>query len=461
MNVLSDSKAKNSADAATENKTERVKRGDRQTRFLAQSVILEEAGSSGLVRVAIITIAIVICAFVAWSAVTSVDEVAVTSGEVIPAGRVQTIQHQEGGTIQAILVRDGEVVEEGDLLVQLDPVLVEAELQQQQARLVSLQLQAERFRAIGEGREPDFTFADLAYLAEIQDQQQIYEGQIVASGNRQQVLMDQIAQRRAELDTFLEQEQTLLRNLSILEDELAMRGDLYQKGLSSRTVYLDVQREVNDAVGDLASLTSERKQTEEALAESLNRLEESGTDFREQALDQMGSLQAEIGALRQAIRRIRVRILRHDVGAPVRGIVKGLQANTIGGVIPPGGVIMELVPIGEELLVETRIQTRDIGHVQEGDPVTVKVSTYDFARYGGINGELRDISATTFLDEEGNPYYKGLVAMEKDYVGGDPAQNRVIPGMTVQADIRTGEKTLFEYILKPIYASVNESFRER
>lgn len=460
MNELSEAKTKGGDATNPENKTER---GDRQTRFLAQSVILEEAGSSGLVRVAIITIAIVIFAFVAWSAVTTVDEIAVTSGEVIPApaGRVQTIQHQEGGTIQTILVRDGQMVEKDELLVQLDPVLVEAELQQQQARLVVLQLQAERFRAIGENREPDFDFADLAYLKEIQDQQQIYDGQIIAFENRRQVLRDQIAQREAELETFLEQEQTLLRNLSILEDELAMRGDLYEKGLSSRTVYLDTQREVNDAVGDLASLTSERKQTEEALAESRNRLQESETDNREQALDQMGNLQAEIGALRQAIRRIRVRILRHDVKAPVRGIVKGLQANTIGGVIPPGGIIMELVPVGEELLVETRIQTRDIGHVKPGHPVTVKVSTYDFARYGGINAELRDISATTFLDEEGNPYYKGIVAMERDYVGGDPDQNRVIPGMTVQADIRTGEKTLFEYILKPIYASVNESFRER
>jgi len=461
MNELSDAKIKAGDKNTPDNKTERVKRGDRQTRYLAQSVILEEAGSSGLVRVAIITIAIVICAFVAWSAVTTVDEIAVTSGEVIPAGRVQTIQHQEGGTIQAILVRDGQLVEKGDLLVQLDPVLVEAELQQQQARLVSQQLQAERFRAIGEDREPDFDFADLTYLKEIQDQQQIYDSQIEAYENRRAVLTDQISQRQAELETFKEQEQTLLRNLSILEDELAMRGDLYEKGLSSRTVYLDVQREVNDAVGDLASLTSERKQTEEALEEARNRFEESATDFREQALDQMGALQAEIGALRQAIRRIRVRILRHDITSPVRGIVKGLQANTIGGVIPPGGVIMELVPIGEELLVETRIQTRDIGHVKPGHPVTVKVSTYDFARYGGINGELRDISATTFLDEEGNPYYKGIVAMEKDYVGSDPEQNRVIPGMTVQADIRTGEKTLFEYILKPIYASVNESFRER
>lgn len=460
MNAINEA-AKKPGSGGPEKKAERVKRGDRQTRFLAQSVILEEAGSSGLVRIAIITIALVICAFVAWSAVTKVDEIAVTSGEVIPAGRVQTIQHQEGGTILQILVTEGQIVEQGELVIRLDPTLVRAELQQQEARLVTLQLQTERLRAIGEGREPNFDFAGSEFRDQIQDQRQIYEGQLIAAENRRQVLRDQIAQREAELDTFLEQEQTLLRNLSILEDELAMRADLYQKGLSSRTVYLDVQRQVNDAVGDLAALTSERKQTEEALAESRNRLTENDTDLKEQALDQMGDLQAEIAALRQALQRIRVRISRHDVRAPVRGVIKGLQANTIGGVVPAGGVLMELVPLGKELQIETRITTRDIGHVRVGDPVTVKVATYDFARYGGITGELRDVSATTFLDEQGEPFYKGIVSLDKNYVGQNPDQNRVIPGMTVQADIRTGEKTLFEYILKPIYASVNESFRER
>ncbi len=459
MNAMTENKTANGDETA--NEKDQVKRGDRQTRFLAQSVILEEAGTSGLVRIALITISLVICAFVAWSAVTKVDEIAVTSGEVIPAGRVQTIQHQEGGTILEIPVVEGQLVEEGELLIRLDPTLVRAELEQQKARMVTLQLQAERLRAVGEGREPDFSFAGLEYLDQIQDQQQIYASQLEAAENRRKVLLDQIAQREAELETFTEQEQTLLRNLSILEDELAMRGQLYEKGLSSKMVYLDVQREVNDAVGDLASLTSERKQTQEALEESRNRLAESETDLREQALDQMGNLQAELAALRQALGRIRVRIDRHDVRAPVRGVVKGLQANTIGGVVPPGGVLMEIVPLGKELIVETRITTRDVGHVQIGDPVTVKVATYDFARYGGITGQLTDISATTFLDEEGEPYYKGMVSLDKTYVGTNPEQNKVTPGMTVQADIQTGQKTLFEYILKPIYASVSESFRER
>lgn len=438
-----------------------VRRGDRQTRYLAQSVILEEAGSSSLIRIAMITIGIVICAFLAWAAVTHVDEVAATSGEVIPAGKVQTIQHLEGGIIKEILVEDGALVDEGQVLLRMDPAQPLADLDQQRARLVSLQMQAERLRAVGEGREPDFSGFDEEYADMVADQLDIYESTMKAMENRRAVLLDQIEQRKTELSVFREQEDTLLRNLQILEEELAMRESLYKKGLTSKMVFLEVQRDVNDAIGELAKVTSERKKTREALNEARNRLAQLETDEREKALNEMGKVASEMAQLRESIRRTQDRVSRLQVRAPTRGIVKGLQANTVGGVIPPGGVLMEIVPLDKELIVETRITPRDVGHVRIGQPVTVKVTTYDFARYGGITGELRDVSATTFLNEDGEPYYKGIVALDRSYVGADPERNRVMPGMTVQADIHTGDKTVLEYLLKPIYTSVNQGFRER
>lgn len=440
---------------------ETVKRGDRQTRFLAQSVILEESGGSGLIRWAIVTISLAICAFVAWAAVTNVDEIAVTSGEVVPTGRVQTIQHLEGGMVSEILVEEGGFVEKGQSLVRLDQAAAFAELSQQTARLASLQLQSERLRAIGEGREPDYSFLGPEYQSLLADQVRIYESSLAASENRRSVIHDQIKQREAELSIFREQEETLLRNLEFLEEEMVMRESLYNQGLTSRMVYLDVQKKVNDAVGDLAKLTSERMKSAEGLEEANSRLSELESDSRESALAGMGDLAAEIASLIEAIERSKDRVNRLDIRAPVRGIVKGLEANTIGGVVPPGGLLMEIVPLDEELVIETRITTRDVGHVKIGDPVSVKISTYDFARYGGIDGTLDDISAATFLDKDGEPYYKGRVTLAQNYVGSDPENNLVMPGMTVQADINTGQKTLLEYLLKPIVSSVNESFRER
>jgi len=438
-----------------------VKRGDRQTRFLAQSVILEESGGSGLIRWAILSISLAICAFVAWAAVTNVDEIAVTSGEVVPTGRVQTIQHLEGGIVSEILVEEGMVVDKGQIMVRLGKAVAYAELSQQAARLASLRLQSERLRAIGENREPDFSFLGTENNELLADQFRIFRMSLEASENRRNVVRDQIKQREAEMSVFREQEETLLRNLTFLEEEMVMRESLYKQGLTSRMVYLDVQKEVNDAVGDLAKLTSERKKSTEGLKEVISRLTELESDTREAALAEMGDLAAEIASLNEAIARSKDRVNRLDIKAPVRGIVKGLEANTIGGIVPPGGVLLELVPLGEELVVETRITTRDVGHIKVGHPVSVKISTYDFARYGGIDGILSDISAATFLDENGEPYYKGRVTLAHNYVGGDPEKNLVMPGMTVQADINTGKKTLLEYLLKPIVSSVNESFRER
>jgi membrane fusion protein, adhesin transport system len=439
----------------------RIRRGDRQTRFLAQSVILEEAGSSGLIRAAMLTICLVIAAFIVWAWVTEVEEVAAASGEVVPTGQVQTLQHLEGGIIAEILVKEGDMVEAGQTLLRMDPAATFAELDQMRARQASLMLKAERLRSVGEGREPDFSIVGPQYAAMVRDQKSILASQLAARENRRQILLKQIEQRKEDLALLSGQERTTKANLSLLSEELKMRETLFKKGLSSKIVFLNIKRDVNQTRGDLNKIIGQRRQTTQALSEAGSRLAELDTDLKETSLAEMGAVTSELAQLHEAVNKIEDRVQRLAMKSPVRGIVKGLKTHTVGGVIPPGGVILELVPLDKELIVEARITTRDVGHLREGQPVTVKVMTYDYARYGGITGELKKISASTFLDEQGNPYYKGIVSLDRGYVGGDPERNRVLPGMTVQADINTGKKTLLQYLLKPVYSSVNQAFRER
>lgn len=445
--------------AASENR--KVRRGDRQTRFLAQSVILEEAGSSSLVRRAILTIALTVVGFLVWSFVTSVDEVAVTSGEVVPSGQVQSVQHLEGGIIKRILIEDGEVVERDQALIELDSTAAKTQLDQTLAREAGLVLQAERMRALGTGTEPNWDRVGPGYDDLVNDQIQIYHGQLQAFENRKETLRNQIEQRRAEVEVLNEQEETLSRTAEILEEELELRQKLYEEGLASKITFLDIKRQVNDVRGQLASLVSDRQKALEALNEARSRLAETDTTLREEALEQLSGAINELIQVRESLAQLRDRVRRIEIRSPVRGIVKGLRVHTVGGVVPPGEVIMEIVPLDKEKIVETRISPRDVGHVKERQPVTVKVTSYDFARFGGITGELKEISASTFLDEDGNPYYKGIVILDRAYVGNNPEQNHVLPGMTVQADIKTGKKTLFEYLMKPVYSSVSTSFRER
>lgn len=439
----------------------KVRRGDRQTRFLAQSVILEEGGSSGLIRGAMVTICVVICLFVVWSMVTNVDEVALTSGEVIPSGQLQAIQHLEGGIVKQILIEEGQLVEKGQVMVRLDETAAITELQKLEARRAGLEIRSERLRAIGTGGVPDWSKVGNRYPNMIRDQQRIYEGSLEAFFSRQETIRKQIEQRRAELDLLVEREQTLTRSADIFADELDVREKLYAEGLTSKLAYLDAKRQLNTARGELADLLSERERATEAIKESQSRLDEIETEAREQALAELSESANELIQVEEALVEARDRVRRLEIVAPVRGIIKGLLVHTVGGVVPPGEIIAEVVPLDKELVVEAKIQPRDVGHVRIGQPVTVKVTTYDFARFGGITGELRDVSASTFLDEQGEPYYKGIIELDRNYVGRDETQNRVMPGMTVQADIKTGKKTLFEYLLKPVYSSVSTSFRER
>lgn len=342
--------------------SKKIRRGDRQTRYLAQSVILEEAGSSGLIRWAMVSIAMVICAFVIWAQITDVDEVAVTSGEIVPTGQLQSIQHLEGGIISEILVDEGEVVEAGQVLISLDPSGAATELNQMKARQAGLQLQAERFRAVGTNREPDFSFAGEPFSNLVEDQYTIYQGQMEAARRRRTVIVAQIEQKKQELALFEEREETLSNKADILLEELMLREALYKKGLTTKIVYLDIKSEVNDVRGDLSGLIVERRRTAEGLTESRNRLRELDTNEKEQALTQMGVVTNELAQVNSSLGKLYDRVRRLDISSPIHGVIKGLKVHTTGGVIPAGAVIMEIVPLDEELVIETRITTRDVGH---------------------------------------------------------------------------------------------------
>ena len=155
------------------------------------------------------------------------------------------------------------------------------------------------------------------------------------------------------------------------------------------------------------------------------------------------------------------RVDRLVVSTPVPGIVQSLPLQANAGVLPPGGVVAEIVPVDDGFIVESRVQTRDIGFLEVGQPVTVKIDAFDYARYGSIPGRLTELSPTTFLDEQNRPYYQAKIEIEKIYVGPNPQENAVMPGMTVQGDIATGDRTVLQYLLKPLYTVVNEAFWER
>jgi len=437
-----------------------ARRQDRLIKFLSQPLLLEESGPPRVLSQLLIVITVLVGGLIGFAAFTNISETAVTQGQVKPAGSVNLVQHLEGGIVAEILVEDGQIVDQGQTLIRLKKAGPLAEFDQMRAREASLALRAERLRAFVLDRTPDFS-AGGDHPDLLADQQAILELQIEARESQRRVIHSRIEQRQAQLEALAEQKQNLKEQTAILKEQLGMRAKLLKKGLVSRVVYLESQRSLSRTQGELASVVGRITEAHAALGEARNSLLELDANLRNEALDEMGTVTGELAQVREAIAKLKDRVQRLEVSAPTRGVVKGLTTRTIGAVISPGAPIMEIVPIDDVLVAEVRISPRDVGHLRPGLEAEVKITTYDMARFGTVEGRLKRVSASTFEDEQGDPFYKGVIELSQAYVGNDPDYNPIRPGMVVNADIITGSKTLLQYLLKPVYRGLSSAFRER
>lgn len=432
-----------------------------QVRFLSQAIALEEGRPPRAARIAIFTSAVLFFGAVAWAMVTDVQKIAVAAGQVLPSGLVQSIQHLEGGIIRDIVATEGAIVDRGAVILRLDPTAAQTELDQLRARELALTLQIERLRAFAE-RRPAQLNSTTGPITQIgSDQEAILRVQIRARDSQRVVLERQLAARQAELATLEEQHVALARQASLMGETLSMRRQLVEKGLISRIVYLETQRETARLRGEVAQTTSNIRRAQEGVAEAEARLLETEARLANESLGEMGRLSADLAQARDGITRAVDRVTRLEIRAPVRGLVKDLRFRTVGGVIAPGAPVTDVVPLDQDLVAEVKISPRDIGHVRLGQDVVIKVTTYDFARYGVVAGTLKSFSATTFQDPDGQVYYRGIVQLSRGNVGEQPDRNLLLPGMVVQADIRLGNRSVMEYLFTPIYASLASAFHER
>ncbi|WP_299442018.1 HlyD family type I secretion periplasmic adaptor subunit [uncultured Rhodospira sp.] len=434
----------------------------RQARHMAQSIVLEESGPSALIRLALVMVCALVGALVVWAGLTTVKEVAHAPGSVVPSSSLQVVQHKEGGILRDVLVQKGQTVEAGQVLARLDPVEARSDLETLRTRLISLRLKAERLRAFAEDRAPDFSFAGAAYANLVADQRYILSLQQEEHAAARQVLRDQIATLDGETTLVENKIASLERQVDLVIQQREMRRELMVEGLGSRVTFLEVEREVERINGEINELTNQLALNDQSRKELSSRLAQLDATRRREALDQMGEVNAEINEVIQSLTAETDRLNRLEITAPVDGLVQDLKIRTPGAVLQPGDALMTLVPIDDVLIVDSRIQPRDVGHVRVGQEVTVKLSAYDFARYGSAEGVLTDVSPTTFLDEQtGQAYYKGFIELTRNYVGDVPGRNPILPGMTVDASIITGEKTILAYLLRPIYVSLSQAFQER
>ena len=432
-----------------------------QLRYLSHAIMLEERPPPRLLRAIIYALALLLIALIAWAAVTPVTTVANTRGEVIPAGRVRQIQHLEGGIVAEILVEESDLVEAGEPVLRIDDTVSRAEQDQIRARMAGLSLRIARLRALLSGDPFDASDWAESHPELVADEAAVLDAARAAVDGQRNLLLSRIALSESEIDLRQEEMAGVAGEVAVLEEQYALRADAMARGVGTRVAMLDAERSLAEARGRAAAARVGVDQAALSLAEAQQQLAEFEATQRSELTEQLSQANVEYAEVRETIREFDDRVRRSDVVSPLRGIVNALAVNSIGAVVEPGQPLMEIVPVDETVIVQTQIPPSDIGFVHVGQSVTVLIDGFDVSRYGSITGTVETISANTFTNEDGVPYYRGRVALENDHVLVDGTAQAIMPGMAVTADIEIGSQTILAYLARPVYVGLRAAFSER
>lgn len=397
-----------------------------------------------------------------WAHFAVVDEVTRGQGKAIPSTRLQKIQNLEGGIVSEIFVRDGQIVEAGAPLLRLDDTRFSSNVDEVEADRLRLTLRIERLSAEIEGRELDFSrFTSGAEAIQARDERALYESRQEQLRDEIAGLEEQLVQRQQELREFISKQAQFRRSLALLSQEIAMAEPLVEQGAISQVEVLRLKRAEIENRGQLESTNLAIPRGESAIKEVERKIDETRARFRSEALAELNEARSELNKLQATGKALEDRVNRTLVTSPVRGIVKQMLVNTIGGVIQPGSDLVEIVPLDDTLLIEASIRPQDIAFLHPGQPAVIKFTAYDYTIYGGLEASLEQISADTITDEEGNSFYLITLRTEKSHLGSEDNPLLIIPGMVASVDIITGRKSILSYLLKPITRARAEALRER
>jgi len=398
-----------------------------------------------------------------WSNFSKLDEVSVAPGEVIPLGKSKVIQHLEGGIVQTLFIKEGDIVKAGQTMMQLDLGSGGANIRELQTRLDSELLTRARLQAeaTGEG-VPNFPAEVTARIpAQARSQRQAFDARKRQLAAGLAVMQELVKQRKLEVQELEARQRAATNNLASAQERFKISTDLLKDGLTSRVDHLQLAAEVETLNGEMMSIQAGIPRARAAVSEAQRRVQEDASRFRRESQDELNKTEQTIARIDELFKKAEEQGVRAEIKSPIDGIVINLAFTAEGTVVQPGEPIMEIVPTGENLVIESRLNPTDRGYVTEGQKALVKISTYDFARYGGLEGEVILVAPDTSLDENGMPYFRVVVQPEKSYLGNTSGFLPIMPGMEATVDIRTGQKTVMDYLIKPVLKLKDEAFRER
>jgi len=402
-----------------------------------------------------------IALFIVWAALAEVDEIARGNGQVVSSAHNKMIQHLEGGIVEEIMVKEGQSVKANQPLLKIKNEKSTASFQSNELGNFSLQAKLMRLKAEAGGGGFSSAGASAQMQPYIQNELSLLHSNRSNLQAKISGLQEKLSQNRQELSEAKSRKDHLKQSLNMINEEVRMTGPMVEKGVRSKVDYLKLQREANEAEAAYQSTLLSIPRLESVIQETSRSIEEARSSFRSEAqtqynevLSQYNTMQADKTALTDQVDRTTVR-------APMDGIIQSLFIHTIGGVVKPGDDLIEIVPKGEKLVVDVKIKPSDIAFIYPGQRAVVKLSAYDFSVYGALEGKVTLISADTVADRKEETYYTVRIETNKSYVQHNGKRLAILPGMTLSADIITGQKSILDYIMKPILKTKQHMLSER
>ena len=438
----------------------REKRQDTEFMPEVEGAILEDSPWAS--RITVWAVSACLLTALAWAHFAVLEEVTTGEGKATPSSKVQVIQNLEGGIVSEIFVREGQVVDKGDTLLRLDDTRFLSNRGETEADRLALVARLERLAAEAEGREPSLPAEITKGATQLaEDELALYRSRQQRLQSEQRTLGEQLRQKEQELAEFRSKAQQYRSSLGLLQQELNMSQPLVASGAISQVEVLRLRRSLVEVRGSLEATNLAIPRAEAAMSEIRSKMEESELSFRSDAFKELNEVRTELQKITATSVAIEDKVSRTTVTSPVRGVIKQLKVNTIGGVVQPGSDMLEIVPLDDSLLIEAKVRPQDVAFLHPGQKAMVKFTAYDYTIYGGLKANLELISADTITDEEGNSFYLIQVRTEKSHLGSEEHPLLIIPGMVATVDIITGEKSVLDYLLKPVLKARSEAMRER
>ncbi len=401
-----------------------------------------------------------VAVLVLWAHFAVLDEVTRGEGKVIPSRQVQILQSLDGGIVSEILVKEGQTVKIGDLMLKVDPTRMMSSLRENRSQYLSLLAKGARLRALAEGSRfvPPEEVSQEAPEIVVQERA-LYESRRAELDATLGVARQQSSQRSQELISIRARREQATQSFNLTARELEMTRPLAKSGAISDVELLRLERDVARYRGERDSANSDIPRLESAIAEANRKIQEIDLTFRNIARSELSETNAKLSALQEGSSALEDRVKQTEIRSPVNGTIKQLKVNTVGGVVQPGRDLVEVVPSDDALLLEARVLPRDIAFLHPGQKALVKFTAYDFATYGGLEATLEHISADTVVDDKGNAFFLVRVRTLSSSISD---QNfPIIPGMVAEVDILTGKKSVLAYLMKPILRAKAKAMTER